>query len=211
MKAGSAVTLAVLRWLARGAAIASWTVMPRSIRLTSICRTVVMIVEPPGEPSARNGLPSLSTIVGDIELRGRLPGWMRFGSAASYTVEKSVSSLLSRKPWPGTVMPEPPVCSMVSVYSTTLPHRSATVRLVVEMFSVSVSATPFALPGVHAPSYVVTSPAGTGLAAALVGLSEQARSTANLSSRSRLTGTSTKAGSPRYLPRSAKARALASR
>jgi len=34
-------------------------------------------------------------------------------------------------------MPEPPVCSMVRVYSTTLPHWSATVRLVVEMFSVA--------------------------------------------------------------------------
>ena len=41
-------------------------------------------------------------------------------------------------------MPEPPVCSMVSVYSTTLPHLSATVRLVVEMFSVSASVVPFA-------------------------------------------------------------------
>ena len=42
-----------------------------------------MIVEPPGEPRARNGLPSFSTIVGDIELRGRLPGSIRLGSAAS--------------------------------------------------------------------------------------------------------------------------------
>ena len=32
-----------------------------------------MIVEPPGEPTARYGLPSRSTIVGAIELRGRLP------------------------------------------------------------------------------------------------------------------------------------------
>ena len=31
---------------------------PRSSRLTSICSTVVMIVEPPGEPSASNGRPS---------------------------------------------------------------------------------------------------------------------------------------------------------
>ena len=43
-----------------------------------------MIVEPPGEPTARNGLPFLSTIVGDIEERGRLSGSIRFGSAASY-------------------------------------------------------------------------------------------------------------------------------
>jgi hypothetical protein len=83
MNSGSEVTLAVLRGLDRGAAIACSMVMPRSIRLTSICSTVVMIVEPPGEPRARNGLPSLSTIVGLIDERGRLPGWMRLGSAAS--------------------------------------------------------------------------------------------------------------------------------
>ncbi len=83
MKSGSAVTLAVLRWVARGAAIAPATPIRRSIRLTSICSTVVMIVEPPGEPSAMKGLPSLSTIVGLIDERGRLPGWMRLGSAGS--------------------------------------------------------------------------------------------------------------------------------
>jgi hypothetical protein len=33
----------------------------------------VMIVEPPGDPTARNGFPSCKTIVGLIELRGRLP------------------------------------------------------------------------------------------------------------------------------------------
>ena len=32
-----------------------------------------MIIEPPGEPTARNGLPCLVMIVGAIELRGRLP------------------------------------------------------------------------------------------------------------------------------------------
>ena len=50
---------------------------------------------------------------------------------------KSVSSLLSRKPRPGTTMPDPPVCSMVSVYSATLPHLSLAVRFVVDTFSVS--------------------------------------------------------------------------
>ncbi len=38
-----------------------------------------MIVEPPGEPSARNGSPLRSTIVGAIELRGRLPPSTRLG------------------------------------------------------------------------------------------------------------------------------------
>ena len=40
-----------------------------------------MMVAPPGEPSATTGLPCLSsTIVGEIEERGRLPGPGRFGS-----------------------------------------------------------------------------------------------------------------------------------
>ena len=79
----SAVTLAVLRCEPRGSAIACSIVIPRSIRSKSICSTVVMIVEPPGEPSARNGLPPRSTIVGEIEERGRLPPSIRFGSAGS--------------------------------------------------------------------------------------------------------------------------------
>jgi hypothetical protein len=66
----------------------------------------------------RYGAPSLRRIVGLIDERGRLPGPGRFGSgtsAESGTKLKSVSSLLSRNPQPGTVMPDPPVCSMVSV------------------------------------------------------------------------------------------------
>ncbi|MNW51332.1 hypothetical protein D3C74_288160 [compost metagenome] len=115
MNSGSAVTTAVLRWEARGAAMASLMSMPRSMRFTRVCSTVVMMVEPPGEPMASTGSPSCRTMVGAIEERGRLPGSMRFGSCGSYTVEKSVSSLFSRKPRSGTTMPEPPVCSMVNV------------------------------------------------------------------------------------------------
>src|SRR3979411_231880 len=92
-----------------------------------------MMVEPPGEPTARNGLPCASTMVGDMELRGRLPGGGGLGSGAvpcAGVKLKSVNSLLSRKPRPGTTIALPPVCSMVKVYSTTLPQRSATVRLV---------------------------------------------------------------------------------
>src|ERR1700750_3050739 len=73
-------------------------------------------------------------IVGDIELRGRLFGPGRLGSGAVPCVPvklKSVISLLSRKPRPGTTIALPPVCSIVRVYSTTLPHLSATVMLVV--------------------------------------------------------------------------------
>ena len=46
-----------------------------------------MIVEPPGEPSASNGLPSRRTIVGLIELRGRLPPSTRFGCVSRVEVE----------------------------------------------------------------------------------------------------------------------------
>ena len=45
--------------------------------------------------------------------RGRLPGAGEF--AVPVAKLKSVSSLLSRKPRPGTVMPLPPVCSIVNV------------------------------------------------------------------------------------------------
>ena len=57
-----------------------------------------MIDAPPGEPIVKNGLPSLVTIVGAIEERGRLPGLALFGRGRPSAVSKSVSSLLSRKP-----------------------------------------------------------------------------------------------------------------
>ena len=66
--------------------------------------TVVMIVAPPGEPSARKGRPPLVTIVGAIELLGRLPPSTRFGCVVESKL-KSVNSLLSRNPWPGTTSP----------------------------------------------------------------------------------------------------------
>src|SRR6476469_3800076 len=94
-----------------------------------------MIVAPPGEPTVIHGRSSLSTTVGLIEDRGRLPGPGRFGSGTplvSGTKSKSVSSLLSRNPQPGTVIPEPPVCSIVSVYDATSPHLSAVTRWVVD-------------------------------------------------------------------------------
>src|SRR5687768_18369885 len=89
-----------------------------------------MIIEPPGDPTARNGLPSSSTIVGLIELRGRLPPSTRFGCVVESKL-KSVSSLFSRNPKPGTTRPEPPVDSIVYVYETTFPHLSLVVRCVV--------------------------------------------------------------------------------
>ena len=57
MKSGSAEVVAVLRCEALGSAIAFGRVMPKSRSLTSTCSTVVMIVDPPGEPSATIGAP----------------------------------------------------------------------------------------------------------------------------------------------------------
>ena len=39
-----------------------------------------MIVEPPGEPTASTGSPRRVTIVGAIELRGRLPALARLAA-----------------------------------------------------------------------------------------------------------------------------------
>ena len=55
------------------------------------------IVEPPGEPTAMNGLPPRVMIVGLIELRGRLSPSARFGWVSESKL-KSVSSLFRRKP-----------------------------------------------------------------------------------------------------------------
>jgi hypothetical protein len=53
------------------------------------------------------------TMVGLMLDRGRLPGAGRFGLGSVKL--KSVSSLFSRNPRPGTVSALPPVCSIVSV------------------------------------------------------------------------------------------------
>ena len=46
----------------------------KSITFKIICKTAVIILEPPGEPIARNGSPLSKTIVGVIELNGLLAG-----------------------------------------------------------------------------------------------------------------------------------------
>src|SRR3954469_23861883 len=85
-----------------------------------------MIDEPPGEPSTYFSLLSLSKMmVGDIELRGRLPGSTRLATGCSGVPaekEKSVSSLLSRKP--RTIRPDPKLLSIVVVIETVLPNLS---------------------------------------------------------------------------------------
>ncbi len=57
----------------RGAAAASAGFMPKSITLTTVCSTVVMMRAPPGLPVTSTGLPSLSTRVGLMDESGRLP------------------------------------------------------------------------------------------------------------------------------------------
>ena len=82
-----------------------------------------MIVEPPGDPKAATGLSLRKIIVGDIELRGRLPAatslapgskFVGSGSKAGILL-KSVSSLFSRKPKPWTSSPVPQADSTVFV------------------------------------------------------------------------------------------------
>ena len=67
---------------------------------------------------------------------------------------------------------------MVSVYSTTLPALSATVRLVVSTFSVSGATSPLLVGVAQLPSDAATLPAATGGVKASAGLIWQARSAA---------------------------------
>src|SRR6478672_4192638 len=174
MKSGSACVVVLLRCDALGAAIALGKDMPKSIRLMRICSAVVMIEAPPGEPIARKGLPSRSTIVGDMLDRGRLPGAGRFGSGAVPCVGaklKSVSSLLSRNPRPGTTIPLPPSCSIVFVYDTRSPHRSLTTKWLVCVPSLPGLVSAVANEHVGEP---FRSPGATGLVSACVGSIRQA-------------------------------------
>ena len=89
--------------------------MSCKITFKIFCITVVMIVEPPGEPRIKKGASSFSTIVGVIELRGLFIGSMAFASLPSRPnifgspglLEKSSISLFKMKPAPVTVIPFP--------------------------------------------------------------------------------------------------------
>src|SRR5829696_5034498 len=139
-------------------------------------------------------------IVGAIELRGRLERSARFGCVSESKL-KSVSSLLSRNPYPGTTMPLPPVDSIVNVYDTTLPLRSATVRCVVDCRGWEIVAL-LAAAFEDEPSLSYGSPGATGLVAALSVISGR-RSSANDIEVRPSTGTSKNAGSARKALRSA--------
>src|SRR3954447_16582574 len=145
-----------------------------------------MIDAPPGVPTASTGRPLRSTIVGAIDERGRLRAAGEF--ALPGVKSKSVSSLLSRKPRPGTTIPLPPVCSIVNVYSTTLPLASAIVMFVVFGPSVDVDTVPAPVSG--------QLPGATGDVAAVVPISCR-RALANGWDSRQVSGTGTKPGSPR--------------
>src|SRR3569832_1926973 len=94
-----------------------------------------MIAEPPGDPSAISSflLPFSNTKVGAIELRGRFPGCTRLAigpllSAAS--AEKSVSSLLSKKPL--TICRDPIASSNEDNNTKTKPKATTTDKCDVE-------------------------------------------------------------------------------
>ena len=88
-----------------------------------------MIAEPPGDPTLITNAPLArsKTSIGDIDDRGRLPPSTRFATGTPFsfgTNEKSVSSLLSRKP--RTMICEPNTFSIVVVIAIALPKPSTT-------------------------------------------------------------------------------------
>jgi hypothetical protein len=96
---------------------------------------VVIIVEPPGEPTTKNNSPlGVSTIEGDMELSMRFPGSMALAvfPISPYALgmpgfdEKSSISLFRRKPAPSTTIPFPNQPLMVVVTLTAFPHLSTT-------------------------------------------------------------------------------------
>ena len=89
--------------------------MPNAATLMKLSMVVEMMVEPPGLPVTMNSLPSRSTMVGDIELSGRLPGsiwlalpWIRPNELGTPGLEvKSSISLLRKKPVSPAICPTP--------------------------------------------------------------------------------------------------------
>ena len=94
-----------------------------------------MIMLPPADPITITSFPPASiTRVGDIALRGRFRGWMRFATGLPSRCgvnEKSVSWLFSKKPPTRprprfTIRRAPKASSMVVVMASAWPHRSST-------------------------------------------------------------------------------------
>lgn len=139
---------------------------PQSSVPTSVFSTYCGIVPPPGEPVAITKSPfepsaaTLNTMVGAIELRGRLPGCTRFATSAPLLsvgeAEKSVNWLLSRKPC--VMWNEPMLDSTVVVALSTLPSPSTIVNWLVPC-SIRVVSTPSGIaprsPGCAVPMLLV--------------------------------------------------------
>ena len=130
MKAGSAQVVAAFLWLARGRAD---RLRQRRAELQALQQHLQRRrddVDPPGRAEARNGLPPSSTIVGAIQLRGRLPPSALIRVRDRVVVEVG-ELVVEQEAAAGTTMPLPPVDSIVNVYETTVPLRSETTRWVV--------------------------------------------------------------------------------
>ena len=80
-------------WWKRGQLTASCTFMPKSSTLTITSSTVLMMVGPPGDPSASTGLPSFSTMVGVMEESGVLPRRDGVGLALNQAVHVGLAGL----------------------------------------------------------------------------------------------------------------------
>ena len=108
--------------------------------------------------------------------RGRLPAAGRFGSGAVPCVGaklKSVSSLLSRNPRPGTTIPLPPVCSIVCVYDDDVAPPVGAPRVVGVRSRRCPASCPRWPPSRSCEPF--RSPGATGLVSACVGSIRQAR------------------------------------
>mmetsp|Transcript_40047 Transcript_40047/g.86660 ORF Transcript_40047/g.86660 Transcript_40047/m.86660 type:complete len:229 (+) Transcript_40047:215-901(+) len=221
-RSSSSTNAALLRAMTRGSFVASSSRLPWSMRFSSTLSTAPIIVEPPGEPIPSHGEPSgPSTSVGDMLDRGRFPpnvflsapravrrGFLPpsaqfayFLPAASRSCQaKSVSSLLRRKPRPGTTRAEPMFISIVVVQTTMLPSLSTTLKCVVPCLKFSGSSAN------RRPEVPAGVPASTGSLRKRQRCIRSRRSAAYDLSTRPARGTSTKSASAWYRLRSANAR-----
>ena len=93
------------------------------------------ILRPPGVPSARNGLLSLDIIVGVIDDKLRLYGWIEL--AFPWWGSNSSIQLFNIIPVPSTATLLPNALFIVCVIDTMLPSLSATLKWVVLLLSLS--------------------------------------------------------------------------
>ena len=78
--------------------------MPKSTALRMACKLPIVIVVPPGEPTMKNGLSPLKTMVGDIAENLALPGASE--PARPGRGSKTIMQLLYMNPRPSVTTPE---------------------------------------------------------------------------------------------------------